>query len=277
MLAIDRNSSAFDFPPVRGRGLDYYIASTPHSGSKPLSEALWKTGSAGAPQNYFGRVPMAGLAQRWGVGTIDSYVRALRKHRTTGGGVFGFSAHYHQFEDQIGPDLMKDHFGDIRPIFFRRRDTLAQATEWAQATLLERAQSGESDHHSPRFDAKLIDDLRDQIEFEESGWRSYFCSIGAVPHEVFYEDLMNNYEGTVRTVFAFLNLAAPQEIDTAALTAVQSKPTDLWAWRSRRGVRRTEPKTQAILPPLLVGTMRPPKKMKPPTQLRGPQPTGKQA
>jgi LPS sulfotransferase NodH len=263
MLALDRNSSAFDFPPVRGRALDYFIASTPHSGVRLLNEALRATGRAGAPQEYFGREPMSDLAKRWGVGTIDSYIRALRRHRTTGGGVFGFSAHYHQFEDQIGPELMTEHFGDIRPILFRRGDRLGQAAEWAQATLLARAECGEAAPKVPRFDAKLVDDLADQIAFEESGWRDYFRALGVVPHEVIYEDLIRDYKGTVGAVFGFLGLEAPAEIDSNALTAAENKPTDLWAWRSRRSAGHGRRPSRALLLPPAVGTLRAP------TPLRG--------
>lgn len=256
MLALDRNSAAFDLPPVRGRALDYLIASTPHSGSKLLSEALHQAGSAGAPQEYFGREPMADFAKRWGVGTIDSYVRALRKHRTTDGGVFGFTAHYHQFEDQIGPDLMEDHFAGIQPILFLRRDRRAQAAEWAQATLLGRANTGdgqESATDSPRYDPKLVDDLADQIAFEERGWRDYFAAQGVTPHTVFYEDLMLDFAGTVGAVFEFLGIEGPAGLDDKIHEAANNPPIDLWAWRSRRGLarggRRTPAARRAAGPP----------------------------
>ena len=235
MLALDLNSAAFDFPPVRGRSLDYFIASSPHSGIKLLSEALRSVGSSGAPHDYFGRERMASFAKRWDVGTVDSYVRALRRHRTTKGGVFGFTAHYHQFEDQIGADLMADHFADARPILFLRRDRQAQAAEWAKATVLDRTSSGaENESEHPRYDTTLVDDLADQIAFEERGWRTYFSETGVLPHVVYYEDLMRNLSAVVRKVLSFLGLTAPDVIDETSVQAVHEEPTDLWTWRSRR-------------------------------------------
>lgn len=240
MPALDLSSAAFDFPPVRGRSLDYFIASSPHSGIKLLSEALRSVGSSGAPHDYFGRERMATFAKRWGVGTVDSYVRALRKHRTTQGGVFGFTAHYHEFEDQIGTDMMEDHFADARPILFLRKDRRAQAADWAQATLLQRAAvEGDVESGGPRYDTNLVDDLADQIAFEERGWRTYFREAGVLPHIVYYEDLMRNVSAVVRKVLAFLGLAAPDAVDETAVRAINDKPTDLWTWRSRRSLGPT--------------------------------------
>ena len=240
MLAIDLNSAAFDFPPTRGRGVDYFIASSPHSGIKLLSEALRSVGSSGAPHDYFGRERMAAFAKRWEVGNVDSYIRALRKHRTTKGGVFGFTAHYHQFEDQIGADLMADHFADARPILFLRKDRRAQAAEWAQETLLERAATAETSLcTAPRYDTKLVDDLAEQIAFEERGWRTYFREAGVLPHIVYYEDLMRNVGVVVRKVLAFLGLTAPDVIDEMPVLEAHDKPTELWTWRSRRALRTT--------------------------------------
>ncbi len=258
MLALYLNSAAFDFPPVRGRRLDYFIASSPHSGIKLLSEALRSVGSSGAPHDYFGRERMAVFAKRWGVGTVDSYVRALRKHRTTQGGVFGFTAHYHQFEDQIGADLMADHFADARPILFLRKDRRAQAAEWAKETLLERADAEDSEAEGPRFDTKLVDDLADQIAFEERGWRTYFSEAGVLPHVVYYEDLMRNVSAVVRKVLAFLGLKAPDAVDETAVRAIQDKPTDLWTWRSRRALGPTRSSgRRAGVTPALAAAARP--------------------
>lgn len=268
MRAVDRNSAAFDLPAVRGRTLDYCIASTPHSGSSLLSEALWTADSAGAPHEYFKRGQMARLAERWGVGTIDTYVGALRRNRTTGGGVFGFSAHYHQFEDQIGDDLMECHFADIRPVLFRRGNRLEQAVAWSRATQLEIQRSEGPGSPAPRFDEKQIGDLIEQIEFEEQGWRSYFRSTDTVPHEVLYEDLLRDYEGTVRGVFDYLGLQAPDVIELAGVTEARNQPDELWAWRFRKGASRTQKTGRAAFPPLAgLG-------LTPPTKLHAARPSG---
>jgi len=271
MNATDRNSADFDLPLVKRRTLDYCIASTPHSGSGLLGDALWAAESAGAPHEYFRRGQMAGFAERWGVGTIDAYVVALRKHRTADSGVFGFSAHYHQFEDQIGADLMTAHFEGIRPILLRRRDTLGQAVEWSEAAQRERKRLGDEEQGQPRFDPKLIDDLEQQITFEERSWRRYFQSTGVVPHEVVYEDLLADFAGTVREVFSFLDLEPPQHIEVPREVSEAPKLIQLWAWRCRRGAVRTKRGAQAMLPPLAVGTL------PPPTRLRIPQRSERQA
>jgi LPS sulfotransferase NodH len=266
MNAVDRHSVSFDLPAARVRKLDYCIASTPHSGSKLLSEALWESGSAGAPGEYFKRGPMGSFANRWSVGTIDAYVRALRKHRTTRGGVFAFSANYHQFEDQIGADLMESHFAAIRPIFFRRRDVLGQAVAWAQAAQLDPNRPAEEREDSPRFDAEQIEKLVDQIFFEEQGWRDYFDSISTNPHEVFYEDLMADFEGTVRRAFEFLGLEAPEQIECPPRLGALSQTSQLWTWRFRKSAGQpsrpaaapatSSQKVVALPPPIQLQTWR---------------------
>jgi LPS sulfotransferase NodH len=169
--------------------------------------------------------------------------------------VFGFAAHYHHFEDQIGPGLMADHFAGIRPILFLRRDRMAQAAEWAKATLLGRADSEDGEQSAsgaPRYDAKLVDDLADQIAFEERGWRDYFEAEGVVPHVVFHEDLMLDFGGTIRAVFEYLGLEPPRALEDQTLSETANQPIDLWAWRSRRGItgsrRREGPTRRAATP-----------------------------
>ena len=261
MNALERSAAAFDLPAPRRRGMDYCIASSPHSGSELLSEALWAVGSAGAPHEYFERGAMAHCAERWGVGTIDGYVRALRKHRTARGGVFGFAAHYHQFEDQIGEDLMACHFGAVRPILLRRRNRLEQAVAWSQAVQLERAVREGAGGSPPRFDAEQIEDLIEQIGFEERGWRSYFASLDIVPHEVVYEDLLADYEGTIRGVFDFLELPASGRIELPRSLEERKRPPVIWAWRFRKEMRVPQRAARVAATPRTTAALTPPTRL----------------
>ncbi len=116
----------------------YLIASHPRSGSSLLARALWDTGRAGRPWEYFGavhiaqfharwrlphapapnpawwdravralrrrlghRAPTAGERlglERWTQEAVRDYVERLVAHRTTENGVFGVKAHHEQVD-----------------------------------------------------------------------------------------------------------------------------------------------------------------------------------
>src|SRR3954469_25286570 len=77
--------------------LSYVICSTSRSGSYLLCELLWRTGVAGAPEEFFHPQYMPRLMERWGVEELDEYVRALLAHKTTPNGVFGAKIHWAQY------------------------------------------------------------------------------------------------------------------------------------------------------------------------------------
>src|SRR5438045_4129167 len=82
--------------------LSYMICATPRSGSSLLCELLAGSGAAGAPEEYFGPLRMAGLQEEWGVAALDRYVAELRARRSGANGVFGFKTHFTQLRGALG-------------------------------------------------------------------------------------------------------------------------------------------------------------------------------
>lgn len=72
-LRYTTNSDRFDFPPFEGEPQTrYVIASTPRCGSNFLQRALWRTGKAGAPEEYLTSAYVSDFVNRKEWAPVDS-------------------------------------------------------------------------------------------------------------------------------------------------------------------------------------------------------------
>lgn len=80
----------------------YVLCSSPRSGSTLLAEALTAVG-AGVPIEYLDPTnAMAVCWRRWGCRSLEGYVHALHRHRTTPAGVLGVKVHWYQLAAVAG-------------------------------------------------------------------------------------------------------------------------------------------------------------------------------
>ena len=68
----------------------------------------------------------------------------------------------------------------------------------------------------------------------EAGIQEFFAEGGITPLNIFYEDFIQNYEGTVRTILDYLELDSKSAlIASPALTKLADGVTEEWAQRFR--------------------------------------------
>jgi LPS sulfotransferase NodH len=197
-----------------GPRLSYVMAALPRSGSNLLMRQLCRAG-VGMPAEYLQPYVMEPFTSHNGIRSADfgAYLQFLVTVRQTESGIFGIKAHWEQFEP-VSTGIVFNTLKPDRYIFTRRHDIAAQAVS------LERAfQTGKWD---PRWEPNLgsrdaaadPEDLERLLKRcrliaeEERSWASFFGAHSIVPLQVFYEDLLEDHDAVLQSVFDFLGVKA---------------------------------------------------------------------
>ena len=85
----------------------------------------------------------------------------------------------------------------------------------------------------PRFDYEFINNLYGLVLEGEKGWAAHFEECKASPVEVFYEDLVGDFPGTIAKILDACRLppSAPIRIDEMPLKRQADSINDEWAER----------------------------------------------
>jgi len=230
----DRDTTPPWEPSGAPPGLSYVVSSTGRSGSGLLCRALAALGQLGAPMEYFNPIHREILTGRWECDAdLASYVRALHARRTSREGVFGTKLHWNQLvslrAEALGADAREPGFAfsadfleqilpAARYVRIVRLDIDRQAVSlwlalrtgrWSEATS-EAAPAVPGDEE-PAYDFEGIAACRRTIENGEAHWDRFLRAAGIEPLVVVYENLVSDYEETVRRVASDLTpgLIAP--------------------------------------------------------------------
>ena len=207
----------------------YLICATPRTGSSLLCGLLASTGVAGNPESYFRQQDEPSWAARWGISEPDGtfeYARYLQRALAAGrseNGVFGARVMWGTLDeivDKLGTvfpdlarrdlDLLNRAFGQLKFVYLRRRDVVAQAVSWLRA---EQTQVWVARRDQPRgephFEFDRLREMHRIIDNDNAAWQTWFTAVGAEPHRVTYEDLDRDPVGVTRRVLDFLGLELP--------------------------------------------------------------------
>ena len=196
----------------------YLVCSMPRSGSSLLCQLLSDTGIAGAPAEFFHPDKMAALRERWGVETLDDYVRELLARKTSPNGVFGAKAHLGQWKPAFGGADPRTVFPGVQLVFITRQDRLRQAISWVRAFQTRKwaDQDRPRVERPPVFDYDDITRLLMRIDREEDDWEALFARYGIEPQRVVYEEFVAARDETVRAVLDGLGIEVPAGFDLPA-------------------------------------------------------------
>lgn len=236
----------YDFPHRAGKPERMYMfASVPRSGSTFLSHLLWQSGSLGAPLEYLNFLPSG--PYHFVSGAPDKQLalwRTLLHRRTSPNGVFGIKCFPTQLRElgQSNPRLFMEVLpalvptdGSAKIVRLKRRDKLAHAISYARAALSGVWRKEQEAGEAPRveYSKGAVEHARSLLEHQEQDWDRLFAEARAEPLTLWYEDVMEQPEDTVRKVAAFLDV----DVDPAARIAIptverqaQQDPR-LWAER----------------------------------------------
>jgi trehalose 2-sulfotransferase len=224
-LRYATNGPEFDFPCYpRSPAIRFVIATSPRCGSNLLQRALWRTGLAGAPEEYLTEAYANDFAQRWSIRVpgesgydLKKYFGNLEKYRTSPNGVFGLKVHGSHLNNGFLSEVsLEDLMSKPLYILIRRRDKVLQAVSYALARKTgvwildgEWLPEKEPMTRNPQYDYSLILDCLRDIETEEALWDTTFKKNHIVPFEISYEDLKQNYLEVIRNSLTHLGVKAP--------------------------------------------------------------------
>jgi len=228
----------FDFPIATPPRLFYMLCSSPRCGSTWLCTLLWRTGLAGAPDEYFNYyATMLHYARRWPVRTLADYTREVLRRRTGPNGVFGVKCHYDQFRLIRDLPRVMEQIQPLRFIHLDRADEVAQAVSAAFAVRSGQLRSFEPVQREPVYSAAHIDRRLAMTRQFRAQWTKFFASAKVEPHRVLYEDLLAAPEATIDGILRYLGVtgrAAPP-LTAPPLPERQSDPRKAeWIARYRR-------------------------------------------
>lgn len=209
--------------------MDYFICSTPRSGSNLLCSLLMQTGVAGEPREYLCPFQIAehGPATS-GLATVEGHPGRFQRYfdgvrgRYASGGRFGYKAHFHQlaWAIQHGFDLV----GNLpqRFVHLTRADVLGQAISFVRAAQTGAWISDKPERREPVFDPEGIREAIRVMNTQNQAWEQLFDAQGIEPYRMSYETLVADFEGELGALLEFLEVPAGA-VDVAAAVAASTR------------------------------------------------------
>jgi len=234
--------------------LSYTIWFSQRTGSTLLCKALESTGIAGNPREWFNCKPdLLENFHQTNHADLQEYVWKLG---CTPNGVFAinhsfYEPHFSQLIETLRkfpacPPAEKrrtaiwEHvLPNHRHIFMTRRNKIRLAVSWWKAI-----QTGEW-HLSPNEQRKPVDlsnaysydaiqHLSDECSMREAGIQEFFTEGDIVPLTIVYEDFVQQYEQTIRTILEYLDLDSRSvTIAPPALIKTADHVSEEWVQRFR--------------------------------------------
>ncbi len=232
----------------------YTIWFTQRTGSTLLCKSIESTGIAGNPREWFNCKP--DLLEPFHQTNYADLQEYLWKLGTTANGVFGinhsfYEPHFSQLtetlqkfpacppEETSRTKIWENIFPNHRHIFMTRRNKVRLAVSWWRAI-----QSGEwhlsTDEQRKSIDLSnaysfdAINHLHNECSMREAGIQEFFSEGNITPLNIFYEDFVQEYEQTIRTILNYLELdSRPATIAPPALTKTADAVSEEWVQRFR--------------------------------------------
>jgi trehalose 2-sulfotransferase len=234
--------------------LSYTIWFSQRTGSTLLCKALESTGIAGKPREWFNCPPeLLSTFHQTNYPDLQEYVWKLG---STDNGVFAINHSYHEphfgqlietlrrfpaceSKDTSQTKVWEQVFPNHKHIFMTRRNKIRlavswwraiQSEEWHSPTDEKRKQTDLSNAYS--FDA--INHLYNECSMREAGIQEFFTEGDISPMNIFYEDFVQNYEQTVRTILDYLGIDSRSvSIAPPELTKLADSVSEEWTQRFR--------------------------------------------
>jgi len=234
--------------------LSYTIWFTQRTGSTLLCKALESTGIAGVPREWFNCPP--DLISTFHKADHTKLQEYLYKLGTTENGVLAINHSYHEphFSQLIETlrklpacppetvkrtDVWEQVFPNHRHIFMTRRNKVRLAVSWWRAIQSEEWHLPNDEKRKPvdlsnGYSYDAINHLYNECSMREAGIQEFFTEGGIIPLNIFYEDFIQNYEGTIRTILDYLELDSRSiSIAPPTLTKLADAVSEEWTQRFR--------------------------------------------
>ena len=237
-------------PVLRAEGLSYLVCSTQRSGSSLLCELLKGSEVAGVPDEYFETLRSTGIPRQArqyfeapglqevvdrlpplkpgrpeAIGEFEGWFRYALQRGTSRNGVFGAKMMWNyldDFRDRVRelPGLQQlsftqaldEIFPNLRIIFVRRRDKVAQAVSLWKAIQTEqwRAEGSGESERAAEYNYRALKHLVTELHRWDASWEDWFHATGREPIRVIYEEFVNSRASTVGRLLDALGVDPPE-------------------------------------------------------------------
>ena len=235
--------------------LSYTIWFTQRTGSTLLCKAIESSGVAGNPREWFNCPPdLLTTFKKTSHAELQEY---LYKLGSTENGIFAikhsfYEPHFSQLIETLRKfpacplgemkrtDVWEQVFPNHRHIFMTRRNKVRLAVSWWRAIQSEEwhmpvDEPRKSVDISNAYSYEAINHLYNECSMREAGIQEFFAEGGITPLNIFYEDFVQEYEGTVRRVLDYLELDLKYAIvSPPAMTKLADSVSEEWAQRFRQ-------------------------------------------
>jgi LPS sulfotransferase NodH len=229
----DNTASGGTHLPVKS----YLICAIPRTGSYLLCDSLSATGVAGRPNEYFSPAYQGHWSKVWETKSYTQYLDRVVDTTTTPNGIAGVKTHPWQFDSfsrqatgrrpvfyAERPAVLAQWFPNLQYVWLRRRNKLQQAISYARSLQtniwwdaeVDPVPNATTEPEALRFDFELLTQSVARMVEEDSMWERYFEVIGVSPFVFEYEDLVDDIDGSVRSVLDFLGLELPTDYQCPA-------------------------------------------------------------
>jgi trehalose 2-sulfotransferase len=212
-------SETFDFNFEAKLKQKYIILSSPRTGSTMLASALYYTGLAGVPFEYFHHnLLKARNHPERRPNELGMYLKEMIGKRTSPNGYFGMKLHFEQFEYLFGHNPTAASFGmrflaefDKFIMIFRRDKILQAISELLarETQVWSRTSISDSDllrrPPNPNDVVAISDFLRKFVVWDQS-WRKVIQRLETSCLEIAYEDLCDDPQAEFNKIFEHLDL-----------------------------------------------------------------------
>jgi trehalose 2-sulfotransferase len=236
----------------------YIVAATPRTGSSLLCEGLGACCVAGRPAEVFAPDFRDPWYARWGVprhAPFRRYFDAALRYGTSANGIYGIKIqwmHVPVLAMEVGHpgppgEVLDQLFPDALYVNIIRQDRRAQAISWYRACetneWFRTASTLRPNEAHLQVNVERVLYLERHLEHQQSQWEWHFRQRGIRPHVVEYDQLVQDYQGVVGRVLAYLELdpLVSRSIPNPHLMRQGDAKTDAWRRQVDAEVGRPAP------------------------------------
>ena len=224
----------------------YLICATPRSGSTLLCEALRNSRLAGNPDEYFGPMHVTSWNEQWQTNSAHAYLNRVLAHSKGENNVLGIKVMRLYWQNFIADlskakrspalsefALLNDCFPNLKFIWITRRDKVRQAISWMkflQGAAWYWTDDTPQKMEELKFKPDVIRAFIAQTAVHETAWLQFFKTNKITPFIVVYEDFVQSYEETTKSILRYLEIPYPKGLKFEARQLKQQADalTDEW-------------------------------------------------
>ncbi len=243
--------------------ISYTIWFSQRNGSSLLCEGLKSTGIAGRPEELFNFPSEKEFLDHYKPKNHSHLQELLWEKGSTSNGVFGVKANAPRKEndwriEQLkliqGLNLIKQSHAQVweyafpnhRHIFLTRRNKVRQAVSWWKAIVSQEwhRKNGTSQPYTiqsikDKYNFDALKHLLIECSLREAKIQDLLSQAKATPLTIVYEDFVQNYEETIKSVIGFLGIREEMpSIATPYYKKLADDLTEEWVERFRKEVQR---------------------------------------